>query len=56
MKCKNSSLGPAVLIIVSLTKSLAEVSLVSIKSSMLIFLAEKMKGTFALQKFLTIFR
>ena len=51
--------GPVVQSIVSLTKSLVNDSLsllVSLKSSVLIFFAEKMRGAFALQKLLTFFR
>ena len=51
--------GPVVQSIVSLTKSLVSDSLsllVHLKSSVLIFFAEKMGGAFALQKLLTFFR
>ena len=51
--------GPVVQSIVSLTKSLVNDSLsllVRLKSSVLIFFAEKLWGAFALQKLLTFFR
>ena len=51
-------LGPVVQSILSLTKSLVNDSfslLVRLKSSVLIFFAEKMRGAFALQKLLTFF-
>ena len=54
-----NNLGPVVQSIVSLTKSLVNDSLsllVRLKSSVLIFFAEKMWGAFALQKLLTFFR
>ena len=56
---KNSKLGPVIQSIVSLTKSFVSDSLsllVRLKSSVLIFFAEKMWGAFALQKLLTFFR
>ena len=52
-------LGPVVQSIVSLTKSLVNdllSLLVRLKSSVLIFFAEKMRGAFALQKLLSFFR
>ena len=52
-------LGPVVQSIISLMKSLVNDSLsllVRLKSSVLIFFAEKMWGAFALQKLLTFFR
>ena len=56
---KFANKGPVVQSIVSLTKSLVNDSLsllVRLKSSVLIFFAEKMWGAFALQKLLTFFR
>ena len=56
---QGSKHGPGVQSIISLMKSLVKdllSLLVHIKSSVLIFFAEKVRGAFALQKLLTLFQ